>query len=357
MSQQALIIGAGAVGCLSALELARRGWRVTLVDQAGVGSESSWAGGGILFPLLPWHYPEPVNRLALAGAAAYPALCQDLLDNTGIDPQYQVSGMRVLGSQDGALAMAWGRRHGVEMAARAQELWLPAVAQARNPRLMQALRARLPQAGVRLLEHCRMRPLSGAADLISHWADTEGARLEADAYVVTAGAWSAGLLGAKALSLPIKPMRGQMLLYRLAPGTLREILYCEDFYLIPRRDGHILAGSTVEDVGFDKAVTSDAAEDLRRKAQRLLPPLAHAEVIQHWSGLRPGSPDNIPVIAQHPQIRNLFLNAGHFRYGVTMAPASAQLLADLVEGGQQEIGADYGVDAGRNRISEVTAHA
>ena len=117
-------------------------------------------------------------------------------------------------------------------------------------------------------------------------------------------------------------MRGQMLLYRLAPDRLPHIRYREDFYLIPRRDGHILAGSTVEDVGFDKSTTASTAAQLAAKAAALLPALADAPIVKHWSGLRPGSPDNIPVIARHPHIENLYLNTGHFRYGVTMAPAT-----------------------------------
>jgi glycine oxidase len=150
--------------------------------------------------------------------------------------------------------------------------------------------------------------------------------------VLTAGAWSGELLGKKTLGIPVKPMRGQMLLYQLPPGTLQHLLYHDDFYLIPRCDGHILAGSTVEDVGFDKSTTPQAAADLHRKAAGLLPQLADATVIKHWSGLRPGSPDNVPIIAGHPDFDNLYLNTGHFRYGVTMAPASAEILAAKVCG-------------------------
>src|SRR5512139_3946501 len=118
-----------------------------------------------------------------------------------------------------------------------------------------------------------------------------------------------------AMTIGHKPMRGQMLLYRLAEQPLSHILYREDFYLIPRLDGHILAGSTVEDVGFDKSTTQDAAAELAAKACALLPELARAPLVKHWSGLRPGSPDNLPVIARHPQFDNLYLNTGHFRYG------------------------------------------
>jgi len=218
-------------------------------------------------------------------------------------------------------------QHGVAAELRDGALWLPTVAQARNPRLMQALRAMLLQQEVQIVEHTELQSLPVAAGRITVWPSRDGRQFEADAFIVTAGAWSGELLKEQVRHLHIKPMRGQMLLYHLPPGTLPHILYHEDFYLIPRLDGHILAGSTVEDVGFDKATTPQAADDLQRKASRLLPVLADAPLIKHWSGLRPGSPENIPVIARHPAFDNLYLNTGHFRYGVTMAPASAEILA------------------------------
>jgi len=332
MKNHVIIIGAGATGCLSAISLAERGWRVTLIDQGEVGMESSWAGGGILFPLLPWKYSEPVNHLALAGAARYPALAAQLLASTGIDPQYRQCGMRILPPFDQKLALAWCHAHGLTAVLQDDVLWLPQVAQARNPRLMQALRAQLKVSGVSLLESTQLAPLSSATGRLGGWRDTAGKSYEADQYVLTAGAWSQNLLGPHALSLQMKPMRGQMLLYQLAPETLPHILYHEDFYLIPRQDGHILAGSTVEDVGFDKSTPAATADALAAKARALLPQLAEAPILKHWSGLRPGSPDNVPVIAKHPAFDNLYLNTGHFRYGVTMAPASAEILTSLIGG-------------------------
>jgi glycine oxidase len=332
MKSRVLIVGAGAVGCLSALTLAERGWQVTLVDAGAVGGESSWAGGGILFPLLPWKYGGQVNSLALTGAARYPALCRELLDATGIDPQYQACGMMVFPDFGGEAALQWCQEHGVAMEMRQGALWLPQVGQVRNPCLMEALKARLQHVGVRIREHTMLQPLQADCGRVAAWCSSEGEQFEAEAFVLAAGAWSRDLLGTHAMSIRHRPMRGQMLLYRLAEGVLPHILYREDFYLIPRRDGHILAGSTVEDAGFDKSTTADAAVELAAKARTLLPQLEHAPLVRHWSGLRPGSPDNLPVIARHPQLENLYINTGHFRYGVTMAPASAEILAQLVCG-------------------------
>ncbi|TSA48934.1 MAG: glycine oxidase ThiO [Nitrosomonadales bacterium] len=334
MKSEVLIVGAGAVGCLTAMTLAQRGLQVTLVERGALGAESSWAGGGILFPLLPWNYGEPVNRLALAGAARYPQLAEQLCADTGIDPEYRPCGMQVLPSFECDKALAWCAQHDVvAQLDESQSLWLPQVAQVRNPRLLQALRAWLDGHGVALREGVEMTPVAGKTRQLGAWRSTAGELFEAGHYVITAGAWSRQLLGEHALRLDVRPMRGQMLLYRIPPERLPHLVYHEDFYLIPRADGHVLAGSTVEDVGFDKSTTPAAMAELQRKAAAILPELAGMQPIKQWSGLRPGSPDNVPVIARHPQFDNLWLNAGHFRYGVTMAPASAEILAGLMLGG------------------------
>ena len=330
MSRRTVVIGAGAVGCISALQMAAQGWNVSLVDKGQLGAESSWAGGGILFPLLPWQYHEAVNRLALAGAAQYANLSQTLLEQTGIDPEYQACGMQIIAETNINLALQWCKTHQVSVEQHTHHLWCPDIAQVRNPRLLQALKAALVKSGVRLIEQTELLPLNTNDPHIHQWETATGERLEADDFVITAGAWSRLLLGKHALDYAFKPMRGQMLLFDAPTGLLDHIIYHTGFYLIPRKDGHILAGSTVEDVGFDKSTTSEAAASLYQKALEVLPALSNYPVCKHWSGLRPGSPDNIPVIGRHPEFQNLWLNTGHFRYGVTMAPASAdQLISEM----------------------------
>ena len=130
----------------------------------------------------------------------------------------------------------------------------------------------------------------------------------------------------------IRPIRGQMLLFKLEPGVLDTIVFRNGLYLIPRRDGHILVGSTLEDAGFDKSIDEATRQRLHAEASELLPQLADVQPVQHWAGLRPGSPDNIPIIDRHPDFDNVFVNTGHYRYGVTLAPASAELLVDVMEG-------------------------
>lgn len=336
-----LIIGGGVLGATSALALARVGARVSLVEQGSLGRESSWAGGGILFPLLPWDYADAVNALVRRSLSLYPSLAESLRDATGVDPEYQRCGMLVLPPFDASTAQAWCATHATAaeiLAARAivpelaldeEALWLPEVAQARNPRLLKALRRRLESLGVRFFEQTEATGWQTDGARVSG-VTTPNGLLRAGSYVVAAGAWSRRLLAEHASGVDIRPIRGQMLLFKAEPGALQTIILKNGIYLIPRLDGHVLVGSTLEDVGFDKSTTEEARATLHAQATGILPWLEHVPLIQHWSGLRPGSPDNIPVIARHPHLENLYLNSGHFRYGVTMAPASAEIMANLI---------------------------
>lgn len=329
-----LIIGGGVIGLSSAFELARSGAAVTVLERGVCGCESSWAGGGILSPLLPWDYSSAVTDLTQLSCRLFPEWVTRIADMSGIDPEYRVSGMRVLPPFDVERAAQWCTAHGMRLAMDGDVLWLPDVAQVRNPRLIKALRLALERMGVRIVEHVEVAEIVSTQDRVGR-LDTTAGPFAAEHYVVAAGAWGKKLLGKQGVQLDIKPVRGQMLLYRAQPGMLQHILLQNGTYLIPRDDGHILVGSTLEDVGFDKATTEEARAALHTRALGMLPQLAQAEFIKHWAGLRPAAPDNVPIIARHPQLENLYLNSGHFRYGVTMAPASAQILANhLLNRGQ-----------------------
>jgi glycine oxidase len=339
-----VILGAGVSGLSTALALLKRGHAVTLLDRGAAGGESSWAGGGILSPLLPWDYAEAVTSLALRSMAAYPDWVADIETLSGRDAEFWRCGMLALNVADPERALAWCAAHG--MAAKPEypqtvalpsgvsdqnPVWLPGVAQARNPRLVAALRGTVERLGGTIHEHC---PASGVLTQSGRVTavQTPTEALPADTVVLATGAWSGLGLAGLAATPHIRPIRGQMLLFKLQPDALSTILYRSGLYLIPRRDGHVLVGSTLEDAGFDKATDAATLRRLHLEAAELLPALGAVQPVQHWAGLRPGSPGNIPVIDRHPDFDNVFVNAGHFRYGVTMAPASAELLADMMEG-------------------------
>lgn len=337
-----VVIGAGAVGLATALELAERGARVRVLERGQAGGESTWAGGGILSPLLPWDYGPAVNALAEYSRALFPAWCQGLQAVSGVDPELRPTGMLVLPPYDLERARAWCAGHRWDWALRASGeflpraggatgLWLPGVYQARNPRLARALRGAALARGVEIIEGVAVTGLAASGGRVTGVRTARGP-VEAGGVVLAAGAWSGALPGLAGLERRIFPVRGQMLLFRGEPGALSAIILENGRYLIPRADGQVLAGSTLEHVGFDKATTDPARSALLDFASRLAPQLNASTLVRHWSGLRPGSPDNVPVMARHPDFDNLYVNAGHFRYGVTMAPGSARLLADLMEG-------------------------
>ena len=328
---------------LTARELLLSGWRVTILDRGQPARESSWAGGGILSPLYPWRYPDEVNVLARWSQQFYPELCRLLEENSGVDPQWTQSGLLVVDVEDADRVTGWAARFAPSLelvdGARVRQLeprvgidtplaaWLPEVAQVRNPRLAEALRETLENSGADIRSECAALGWALAGDRISAVRTADG-EIEADCFVVASGAWTAELLEPTGLQLPIEPVRGQMIVFRGPPGLVSRIVLYRERYVIPRRDGRVLVGSTLEHVGFDKRTTAQALSELKQAAFELIPELATVPVEHHWSGLRPGSPDGVPVIGQHPDISNLYVCAGHFRNGVVLGPASARLLSD-----------------------------
>jgi glycine oxidase len=167
----------------------------------------------------------------------------------------------------------------------------------------------------------------------------------AGAFCLCAGAWSAGLAEGVKLTLPIKPIRGQIVQLSAQPLPFRHILQTGPRYLVPRTDGRILIGSTEEDVGFDKRNTAAAVSGLLRYAIELVPSLAEATVEHFWSGLRPGSPDALPFLGRATGTENLYVAAGHFRSGLQMSPGTAILMREIMLGQELSIPLDgLGVD-------------
>jgi glycine oxidase len=347
MTMNICVIGGGVVGLLSAKELTASGARVRLFEMTSVGRASSWAGGGILSPLYPWRYPDAVTELARWSQGVYPELSARLRDAGGVDPEWTRSGMLMLDTADQAMAQVWAERFGYRLDTLAGEallacepalggsegaaLWMPDVAQVRNPRLVQAAHHSLLRQGAVIEEQCEVTELRVRGGLVAG-VRTAGGEFAADAVIIAAGAWSGRLLEGLGIRPDIRPVRGQMLLFKGAPGVVSRIILGKRHYVIPRRDGRVLVGSTMEEVGFDTGTTAAARDELLEAAFRLVPALRNFELERHWAGLRPGSPCGVPYISEHPQLAGLFINSGHFRNGVVMAPASARLLADLVLG-------------------------
>lgn len=347
-SSRIVVVGGGVIGLMTARELAQAGHRVLVLERRHVGAEASWAGGGIVSPLYPWRYPPAVTALAQLAQRAYPDLAAALLAETGIDPEYFPCGMVMLDAEDARDARAWADMQGQALEAVdapalqrrlpglgpawRSGLWMPHIANIRNPRLLQALAASLPGRGIGLREGAEVTGWVREGGRVTAARLAGGEEVAADAFVVCGGAWSARLLEEVRPGLPVRPVRGQMLLYKRAPGELPAILLGEGRYVIPRRDGHVLCGSTLEEAGFDTVPTAAAHASLRATAGRLWPALADDEPVAQWAGLRPAAPNGIPFIGRVPAADNLWLNAGQYRNGLVLAPASARLLADQLLG-------------------------
>jgi glycine oxidase len=187
-----------------------------------------------------------------------------------------------------------------------------------------------------LLENCKINEIL----LVNNRAtslETSIGKLSIKELIITAGAWTSEVIDKlfptmRADKPHITPVKGQMLLFKAKPETLTKIVLDGDHYLIPRLDGHILAGSTVESESFDKTPTADAKNLINSFAFKLLPALADYPLVKHWAGIRPGTQNGVPYIDRHCEISNLSINSGHFRNGLAMAPASAQLMVDLILG-------------------------
>ena len=340
-----IIVGGGVIGMLTALELVQAGQAVTLFERGETGRESSWAGGGIVSPLFPWRYLDSVTKLASWSQAVYPALSAELTAQTGVDPEYTGCGLILIAPDEAQPAHEWADANGHELLSIDPEefrrlepqavdppqeaLWMPNVGQVRNPRMVNALRVRLDQLGV------ETRTGDVVGQLLQDAGRCTGVRSHtgvhhADSVIVCAGAWSGRLLADLPSAPSIGPVRGQMLLFGAEPGTISRMVLEGSRYVIPRRDGRTLFGSTIEDVGFAKETTAAAREELYAIATGRFPILKRFPVEAHWAGLRPSSPAGVPYIGRHPGIDRLYVNAGHFRNGIVLGPASARLLADLV---------------------------
>lgn len=339
------IIGGGVMGLMTAREFLIAGASVTILEKNLCGQESSWAGGGILSPLYPWRQAQAINDLVLPSIRRYAQFSNELHENTGINPQWTQNGLLITRNPDANDAQQWCEKAQLKIetpsentlaqfnANYQQPKFLPQIAQIRNPRLLQALKQDVLNKGCQLIENCEITAFTLNHQQI-HDVHTSQGKIAVKEIVMTTGAWTRSIFQQQLIGFidapEIYPAKGQMLLFETSPNTLLHIVLDGDHYLIPRQDGKILAGSTVEYDTFEKEITVDAHDKLLHFATTLFPELKNAPILKHWAGLRPATDDGVPYICRHPEIRNLTLNAGHFRNGLTMAPTSAQLTVDLV---------------------------
>ncbi len=350
------IIGGGIMGSAVALRLAQRGIGVTVIERGIPGAEASSAAAGILGPQMEAEGPGALLELGLKSRALYPALAAELRDLTGIDVGYDRSGvLAVAFDEAGEAALSarrtWQLARGLRVdglsgeAARAREPALgPAVraalaftddAQVVARELARAFSQAAAGAGARFLTGRYVRRVLVEKGAIAG-VELDGDTLPAGVVVVAAGSWSGLVEGAGVPSAVVRPARGQLVSIETRPPLFRHVISAPGGYLVPRRDGTVLAGSTVEMVGFRKEVTVGGLATILTLARTLIPGLGDAPVTGSWSNFRPYTEDHLPVLGA-TGVRGLVLATGHFRNGILLAPITAWAIAELVATGKSPI--------------------
>jgi glycine oxidase len=345
-----VVIGAGVVGLAAARALADRGARVQVVETRSVGAEASSAAAGMLAPQAETHEGSPLLPLALRARDRHLALAPELEDETGIAVGLSRTGLLEVAftdEDDEALAsrVAWQRAQGLPV-----EALGAAEVRALEPNLAAAVRGGVSLAGDRRLDSRLLvralaasaaargvRILTGrpVAALLSSAGRVTGVRvggetIDAAVVVNAAGAW-AGELPGDPDPPPVEPVRGQLVAFDAAPALFRRVVASPRGYLVPRSDGRLIAGSTAERVGFDRSVTASGLRAVLAIALELAPALADARVAETWAGLRPGTPDGLPVIGEGA-LSGLWHAAGLYRNGILLGPLVGELVAALASG-------------------------
>lgn len=351
------IVGGGIIGLSLARELAGRGVGVRVLARGRGADTTSWAAAGILPPAP--HFPgcPPADALTAWSDRLHREWSAELASETGIDNGLIRSGGLHLarGADDEArlrddlarwrgrgaeavlldrgdlLALEPALGAGRDSAALTGALLLPGEMQIRPSRHLDALEASCRRRGV-VVEEAEVREFVVRDRRVEHVVTAAGS-IAAGSWILAAGAWTGGLLGHFGVSLDTRPIRGQIVLVNLGHPVLGKIVNRGLDYLVPRPDGRLLVGSTIEDVGFDPRPVPATVARLRGVADELLGAVARdAPVERSWAGLRPGSPDGAPTIGRLPAHDNVFVSAGHFRAGLHQSTGSAVLLADLLTG-------------------------
>lgn len=347
-----IVVGGGVIGLSVAYYCARAGLSVTVLERGALGQESSWAGAGIISAGRGATARSAYGKLLGTASELYPKLSEELREETGIDNGYRRCGGLEIGfdpTDAHALRSAAGHyaKEGVAWyeltpdAARGLEpeltgsfcvaYHIPNMAQVRNPRHLKALAAACAKHGVRLVTGAQVCGFETANDRVLG-VRTLDACFAAATTVITAGAWSGGVLQSLGVSLPVKPIRGQIALLASDTPLLHRVTMMGKDYLVPRPDGRVLVGSTEEDVGFDKRTTSDGIRGLLDAALAIAPALGRAHVERTWAGLRPGSPDSKPFIGPVPGHDGILVAAGHFRSGLHLSPVTGLVVKQLIVG-------------------------
>jgi glycine oxidase len=367
------IVGGGLIGLNTAYYLAQRGASVRVFERGEPARAASWAGAGMLAPYSERVEDAPLLELCARSLALYPMLARDLAEAGGVDINLQLDGIVRAAFDEGERAeltahAAKLRARGVACELLGREaailaepalgsgvtgaLVISAEGAVDNRRLGRALSAACANDGVKIVSNvrelrveCDVRRVLGVRSSLGFTPATH--------VVIAAGAWSAAVPGVPAEALPpVEPVKGQMLALAMPRGFLRRTTWVPGAYLVPRQDGRLLVGATVERAGFDERVTASGIAKLLNAALAAAPSLGDFAVTETWAGSRPGSPDGRPFIGP-TAIDGLILATGHARNGILLAPITAQLIAEFVSTGDATPLAPWSIFRMRERTSRM----
>jgi glycine oxidase len=349
-TKDVVVVGGGVMGAACARELARAGWRVRLLDPDTSRGQAWQAAAGMLAPQIEAREGDALLELGLAGRELYAELAPSLLESTGIDIGFWREGIANVALHEADVSslraeVAWQRQQGHLCdwldAAEVKARW-PCVGQtygalwaaqegALDPQsLVRALRADAARHGAQLVRDEAVGLESRGDRIVA--VEGRAQHYPTEQVVLAAGAWSSRLTGLPR-PVAVEPVRGQMVSLPWPQGLARAILYSRDCYLLPR-GGETIAGSTMEYAGFDPSTTTVGLGRILEAVTGLCPRLAGLEVRRSWAGLRPMTPDGIPILGPEPRLRGLWYAAGHGRNGVLLAAITAVVLQRMMSGQQ-----------------------
>ena len=343
-----IVLGGGIIGCALAEELGRRGQRVMVVERGTIGGESSSAAAGILSAQMDLPEPGPLFEFCQEARRMYPRWVTHLEQRSSLSVGYHVDGILYLamtGREEqamerrarwqrklGLLVERWSRkdvqRHEPSIDGSVKRgFHFPTEAQVDNVVLMQALAAACRNAGVELHEHTTVRRLIVRSQTVQGIETQEGS-FDAPVVVNCLGSWGE-LSGQFPVPVPVEPARGQMLAFDGPKRLFRHAVMGERAYVVQRRDGRLLVGSTIERAGFEKALTAEGMHNILCGMRHMSSAINQCTFREAWSGLRPSTQDTLPIIGS-TQIEGLYVATGHFRHGILLAPITAKVVAELI---------------------------
>jgi len=351
-----IIAGGGVIGSAIAFYLTSAGAETVLVERGELAGEASGAAAGLLIPPDRAAAPGPFRDICLASLALYSPVIERVQRESGIDVQCRVAGILIVAQTESRVALLqthaeWQTKHGVPTRwvkrAELRELEPALSPQVHGAafsedelnvdpaQVTRAFAFAAKAGGADLRTGTMLTGFLGRGSRITGVSTNLGDVTDADCVVLAAGPWTEVLAQRLRARVPTPPRRGQMIAYR--SDGLRHAIWGEEGYLVPKVGGILYAGATVEDVGFRKRTTPRALAGLRRMATMLVPSLRRAKVASEWAGLRPGSPDDLPIIGRLPQKDNVYVATGHFRNGILLAPITGQLISQLILEGRTEM--------------------